>query len=152
MQGLADRVKRRTFFQYVRAQNADIVMVQETHCVQTSQKTWQNEARMKIVFSHGESNAQGIMVMFKKDLNIQKIENQEIIKGRVQNVCFIYQDHSYSVMNIYAPNTDDPEFFNNVFQGIEEKDKDVIVVGGDLNTTLSKLDYFSATGREHKLS
>ena len=36
-------------------------------------------------------------------------------------------------MNIYGPNSDDPDFFLNVFSKIDDSDHANLIVGGDLN-------------------
>ena len=46
------------------------------------------------------------------------------------------------LVNVYAPNEDDPEFFNNLFENISlQADIDQIIVGGDFNVTMdNRLD------------
>ena len=38
MRGLGDKIKRRTVFQYLRESKADIILLQESHCVKEKQK------------------------------------------------------------------------------------------------------------------
>ena len=43
MQGLADKVKRRQWFNYFRQTKADIICMQKTHCIKNRQKIWKAE-------------------------------------------------------------------------------------------------------------
>ena len=52
--------------------------------------------------------------------------------------------------NIYAPNDDAPNFFKEVFEIIDKIDNENIIIGGDLNTTLSKLDRKGGKAEDHK--
>ena len=45
------------------------------------------------------------------------------------------------MVNIYAPNNDDPDFFLDVFAKVDQFDYASLVVGGDFNTVLGPLDY-----------
>ena len=46
---------------------ADIVMIQETHCVKNSNNLWYSEWGNKVLFSNRESNARGVCTMFSKN-------------------------------------------------------------------------------------
>ena len=43
VRGMADRLKRREIFNYLRDQNPDIVCLQETHSNVKIEKIWRNE-------------------------------------------------------------------------------------------------------------
>ena len=80
VRGLADKVKRTQIFRYLREMNADIVCVQETHSVKKTHKIWQNKWGGKIVFSDGESNSRGVMIMFARNLNcsVTRLDHDQI--------------------------------------------------------------------------
>ena len=40
------------------------------------------------------------------------------------------------MVNVYAPNEDDPDFFKSLAEHIEDFQKDEIVIGGDFNLVL----------------
>ena len=45
------------------------------------------------------------------------------------------------MVNIYAPNNDDPEFFLEVFAKVEQFDYASLICAGDFNAVLGPLDY-----------
>ena len=50
----------------------------------------------------------------------------------------------FLLVNIYAPNKDEPQFFANIVMQIESFPTDFKIIGGDMNVTLNEeLDHFS---------
>ena len=48
---------------------------------------------------------------------------------------------SLLLVNIYAPNKDDPDFFLDVFAKVDQFNHTSLIVGGDFNAVLGPLDY-----------
>ena len=52
--------------------------------------------------------------------------------------------HKVLLCNIYAPNTDKPEFFKTVFQNIEDVDSENVVICGYFNLVINPpIDYYN---------
>ena len=66
VRGINEYNKCRNIFYYLHKKSPDIVMMQETHSTKEQENRWSTEWGNKIYFSHGESNAQGVVIMFKK--------------------------------------------------------------------------------------
>ena len=62
---LADGIKRRQMFNYLRDKQADVILLQETHSTTKMEKVWRNEWGGNIYYSHGNSNARGVCILFK---------------------------------------------------------------------------------------
>ena len=137
VQGLADTVKRRQFFQYFREKNMQIVMVQETHARKSQHKIWKNQWGGEILFCDGESNAQGVAILISKKCNCMIKNFQAYSKGRVIIANLEIEGETYCLVNVYAPNEDMPEFFISLFQRVSEIDADHYIIGGDMNKTLN---------------
>ena len=43
VQGLANKVKRWQWFNYFRDMKADVICMQETHCIKNRQRIWKSE-------------------------------------------------------------------------------------------------------------
>ena len=67
VRGLQNERKRRIIFKYAR-DRTDIVLLQETHFTKQIQTVWKNEWAGKAIFAHGESNARGVCILFKKNI------------------------------------------------------------------------------------
>ena len=65
VRGLQDVNKRRAIFNFYR-DRADIMCFQETHSTVKDEIIWRNEWGGTIVFSHGTSQARGVVILFKK--------------------------------------------------------------------------------------
>ena len=48
---------------------------------------------------------------------------------------------SLLLVNLYAPNSDDPDFFLDVFAKVDQFTFSSLIIGGDFNAVLGPLDY-----------
>ena len=143
MRGLQNEVKRKALFKYCR-DRADIVFLQETHCVKNLENKWAKEWGGEIIFSNGESNARGVCIMFKKDFKCEKYNIKKSEEGRFL-ICEIKVDETMvALCNIYGPNKDDPSFFVKTVENMNELSIHKLILG-DFNTVLSQVDRMSGT-------
>ena len=56
--------------------------------------------------------------------------------GRAVLVKIDLEERYVTLANIYAPNTDNPEFFDHIFDLVENTNCENIIFGGDLNLAL----------------
>ena len=126
-------------------------MVQETHASKNKERVWRNQWGSQIIFCNGESNARGVMTMFAKGLeySIEKIEKCE---GRVLDLMIRYENQLFNLINVYAPNNDDPDFFVQILEAAQIQTADHTIIGGDFNVVLSELDQFSRSKEKFKIS
>ena len=126
--------KRRAIFDKHRC-NADLLILQETHSTPEQEKIWQNEWGGKIIFSHGTSAARGVMICIKKEIiqNVQNIFTDE--DGRIVIVDYKESEKVITIVAIYAPNEDSPNFFIKIGKLIAERSEHKIIVG-DFNLVL----------------
>ena len=68
--------------------------------------------------------------------------------GRFFILNAIFNDIHVTLVNIYAPNNDDPDFLLEVFAEIDKFDNSSLIIGGDFNPVLSHLDY-QGTRQQH---
>ena len=140
VRGIGDTNKRATVFKFLKNKLFEVIMLQETHSVKRCEKIWKSQWRGQIMFAHGASNARGVAIFIKKGCKT-KIHKTIMCKdGRFLIVDIDIDDERYTLCNVYAPNTDSPEFFSSIFQQIDKLDNDNIIIGGDFNTTLSSKD------------
>ena len=69
----------------------------------------------ELYFSHGASNAIGVVILIKnnEDITVNKVRN--ICQGRVLLLELTIEAVKYCVVNIYSPDNDDHEFIENLF-------------------------------------
>ena len=107
---LGNFTKRKKIFKYVKkhVSRRDIILLQETHSMQKDEKVWINQfgcGKGSVIFSHGESDARGILVAFREavdyKINSQHVDNNGrcIVLNLVIDGCPLI-----FVVNFYAPN------------------------------------------------
>ena len=80
--------------------------MQETHSTSNIQNRWRNEWGAEILFSHGKSNARGVAILIKNNLDAKVTECHSDTSGRILMVKIQIQDVEYVIVNMYAPNKD----------------------------------------------
>ena len=97
-----------------------------------------------LVFDNWSSDSRGIAIMFKRDCNVQI---KQVIKSKIGRYIIMlveFNEKQFLLVNTYAPNKDEPEFFLDIFAKIQPFRAEVKVSGGDMNITLNdKMDKFS---------
>ena len=137
MRGIGNSEKRRIIFDTYRFQT-DAILLQETHSTPEVEKLWENEWGGKIWYSHGSSAARGVMIMLHPGFNPKILKTSKDNDGRRLRIDLEHEDEKYSVFNIYAPNTDSPEFFTRVEEELRESETNVIIMG-DFNLVLDPI-------------
>ena len=151
--GLAEKTKRTQLYRYLRVNEIDIACIQEAHCTKNRVKLWKNEWKGQIFFSEGESNARGvaIFVSYKTELKNVTIERDTL--GRVMKLICNIEGLSYRLVNISAPNEDNPDFFAEIFNEVQLATEDHVMVLGDFNKYLNpEIDKKGGSHRETKAS
>ena len=144
VRGLRDTVKRRQFYLYLKDKDIDIAFVQETHCTVKDQNIWQNQWGSNILFSNGNSNARGVMILFKRNLDYQVLNCIKDDEGRFLIGLIEHNGQNILLLNNYAPNNDQPSFFSDLLEKISNLTYDYLIWGGDFNKVLdSSLDCVS---------
>lgn len=96
-------ITARAIFKFLRNKTFDVALLQETHCVQTSEAIWTAEWGGRAFFSNGASNARGVMTLLKKDSDVQISDVIMDADGRLLILHLIKDQEKFVVANIYAP-------------------------------------------------
>ena len=139
MRGLSNINKRKAIFEFFR-DRADVVCLQETHCIDEFVSEWNSQWGGKGFYANGTSNSRGVCILIKKgcDIKVHKVHRDQ--EGRFIAIEALLEDQNVSIVNIYAPNQDTPSFFVELEKNIKELTENVILLG-DFNLALdSKLD------------
>ena len=152
VKGIADSAKRRKVFHYLHIKEYDIVFLQETHSVRSNEKYWRSVWGGRIFFSHGASNARGTAIMIRKKAPV-KVTYQEADPGGRWVILHVeVAGIKMSIAGIYAPNEDNPLFFQEVFKKLVGTDRQIII-GGDFNLVLDmNKDKFGGLEKTNKKS
>ena len=113
VRGLGERLKRREVFNWLRAKQFSIYLLQETHCSENTTATWSSECiwGYKTLFSSCTSACGGVAIFFSNNFAFQLERSYSDPKGRFI-ICDVKTNgRLFTLATIYAPNDDDPAFF-----------------------------------------
>ena len=127
------------------------MMLEETHSSEGVVKVWTAEWGGRIFFSHGLSNSQGVAILVGRNFAGCIVEETSDSDGRHISLRIEMADYSLVVTNIYAPNKDNPEFFNCTFKWVRAMQGDQNIIGGDFNLVMNtSLDSKNRKQSHHK--
>ena len=130
VRGLGNNAKRKEVFNWLRAKKQSIYMLQEVHCSQDTTDIWTCEWEYKALFSCCSSNKAGVGILFNNNFNFKINKVFSDPNGRFL-ICDIVADSKrLTVANIYAPNEDDPNFFQVFFDHLSSFKCEEIIIGG----------------------
>lgn len=137
--GLGDELKRREIFRYLKAYQADIILLQETYGSSQIESVWSAEWGNKIYFSHGTSNSKGVAILLNRNFAglVQFFWDDK--EGRFLAMLCKLEEKETLIVNVYAPNEDKAEFFTQVFDFLDSDNIqfEILIIGGDFNATLN---------------
>ena len=136
-QGLADTQKRRSLFKHVRTKKYNIICLQDVH-IQSKQESYiKAEWGFDIYFSSYTSNSRGVMVLLNNNFE-HKVERVKTDKGGNFVIIEINtQGKKITLVNLYGPNEDNPQFYNNLRQKYLEFENDYSLWCGDWNLVVN---------------
>ena len=151
VRGLQSDDKRKQFYIYCKKLQYDIICVQESHATTANERIWANEWGGRIFFANDTSSSKGVMIMFKPNLQIDVDKVTADQEGRYVMIDCKMDDQWFLLVNLYAPNTDKPEFFLEIIQRMSmHKSADRIMIG-DFNLVLEpQKDSFNWKNNNHK--
>ena len=141
--GLRDYEKRRKVFHYLKQQisKSAITFMQETHTVKSDETLWTNQfgcGSGSIIFSHGKSDARGVLIAFHEELNYRVIMQHVDNNGRYIVLNVLIDNNPIILVNYYAPNVESEQLkfldeLNHIFNSFEIAENTVFIWGGDFN-------------------
>ena len=122
-----------------RISDSEIYCLQDTHWLTEDKKFIKNLWQGECFLNGKKSNSRGVAIMLKRNFeykaNSMKVDNN----GNFISVLLTISDLRFRLINIYAPNSDSPDFFEFVKQQIELSEHDHCIMCGDFNLILDRL-------------
>lgn len=136
VQGLGGISKRTDIFDFLENLNFDIYCLQETHFTDTERHLIKNLWNGECLFSNYTSNARGVAILFGKNIEYKVHKHITDNEGNFIIVDIKAQNQRFTLINIYGPNSDNPSFFQKIFQHTEEIGNADFIICGDFNLVL----------------
>lgn len=143
-QGLRDKQKRRDVINYLKNKKFSIYCLQDTHFIKSDENQIKTLWGYKVYMSYGKSNARGVAILLNNNFEFKILSEKSDETGNyIVLEILIENKYTFTLINIYAPNKDEPSFFNNLKGIIEELQNDFVILTGDFNMVQDpNLDYF----------
>ena len=151
VRGLSSSEKRNDVLNWLKSENYDVFLLQETHCSKELEKEWRMQWGGKCILSTFSASARGVAILFKKNVDVD-IRNTTIDpEGRFILSEIDFEEKQLLLGNIYGPNEDSPIFFENIKSELTNLDTTSVILGGDWNTCSNfQLDTYNHAQDKHK--
>ena len=134
--GLGSQQKRRDVLDHLRNLHYDIYLLQDTHLTKQKESFFNTLWRGKCYHAFGTFNSRGTSILFSPRINHKIIHVEYFPDGNcVILVCKMFE-HTYTIVNVYGPNDDQPSFFTRINEIISHLPDENVIVGGDFNFVL----------------
>ena len=137
VRGLNNVTKRLQVFAWLHSLNASFYFLQEAHCTPACENDWSRERGGDIYFSHGTSNSRGVCILCNPHVSFSLVDIQRDTDGRVIIMNAIFSNlYPLTLVNVYAPNKDDPSFFADIKLFLNDPNVSNIIWAGDFNLVM----------------
>ena len=134
VRGLVNFNKRREVFAYLR-ERGEVICIQETHSTPETENMWQSQWGSNCYWSHGTSNSRGVGILINKKSTLSVHNVIRDNAGRYIILTIVENNEVFILANIYAPNSDSPDFFRELFTCLDKLNGHKIIIG-DYNLVL----------------
>ena len=125
---------------YIKNTNSHIICLQETHWTNSDIRELKKYTNKDIIINGEYTNKRGVAILITKNFEYKILNTIRDQESRALTIdILIENDFSIRLINIYAPNNDDPDFFSYVQQLQESSDCTYTIIAGDFNIALDPL-------------
>ncbi|KAF7650781.1 hypothetical protein LDENG_00120640 [Lucifuga dentata] len=138
VRGIRSQAKKTKIMNYITKLNADICLLQETHLSQPEEKLMINPQFSQAFSACYNSRQRGVTILIHRKVPFTL--NSTVIdpEGRYIIIQATIFNKTFTIVNLYAPNNDDPAFFHTLFSQISNfTANSITIIGGDFNTVLN---------------
>ena len=141
-QGLNDQRKRRDVFHYLRQKKHNIYLLQDTHFSLNSEAYVRSEWGYNCHFASKNSQSRGVAILFNNNFEYKIKKVYKDPEGNYIFASFTTMGKDILLINVYGPNRDNPEFYQELEHYINEVGYTHLILGGDWNLVLDpNMDY-----------
>ena len=136
-QGLGNPSKRRDVFSYLRNKKYSILCLQDTHFTKNIEHIIKSEWGYKAYFSSFSSQSRGVAILFNNnfDFTVHNFYNDQ--RGNIIILDIEIDNRRIRLVTLYGPNSDEPNFYDNVKKLILQQGNTDIILVGDWNILLN---------------
>ena len=136
-QGLRDKSKRIDVLNYFNDFYPSILCLQDTHLIKSDENDLSVLSGADCFISGSKTNSRGVAILIKNNFEYEIHNIQRDLDGNLLILDLNIASISVRLINIYAPNLDTPDFFQNLGEIIDKNKQDYLVIRGDFNLVMN---------------
>lgn len=139
IKGLGHPVKRKKILSQLKSLKCSVALLQETHLNDLEHKKLKREWINQIFFaSCPKSRKRGVAILIHRSNGFTIQKEVKDPQGRYIGTVGTLLGIEITILNIYAPNEEDPSFFTHIASILAKFAKGMIILGGDFNCVLDR--------------
>ena len=138
VRGLNDDLKQNRFFSHIIKSSINIMFAQEIYANEVTKLKWCKKWGRKAWIAEYTSQSRGVGIFISHKTNFQELSYKYDKQGRWQILYGLLDDVCTTLVNIYAPNVDNPEFFEKLIREVEHLNCENVIMAGDFNFVLDR--------------
>lgn len=129
--------ERRDVFDKLHQMNGSIFLLQEMHLKVENENFIRSIWGYDLWLSGSHTNKNGVAVLFMNNFEYKLHDVVRDVDGHYIIMDIEFLNKRFTLVNVYAPSSgDDPQFFHNISNLIENIGNENIIIGGDFNCVL----------------
>jgi len=136
--GLADPVKRRDVFMWLKEKGLDIICLQDVHFRGDWCKKYEDEWGGQCVLNAHTTESRGVAILVRKNLEFKIEDINKDEEGNYLQATLKVNGLDFVLATVYGPNRDKPKFYHKIMENLIQKCEYPIILCGDWNLVLDQ--------------
>ncbi|KAM7369499.1 hypothetical protein PAMP_000739 [Pampus punctatissimus] len=137
VKGINSPIKRKKILNQLKKMHCSIAMIQETHLTEKEHLKLKREWVDQVYSSSFENRRKrGVAILLNRSVYFSHVKTIDDKEGRFVIVIGTIGGSKVTLVNLYAPNEDCPNFFKMIASLLADKAEGIILIGGDFNCIL----------------
>lgn len=133
VRGINNNNKRSDIFNYLKHMEHNIYCIQDIHCGEAQENAFKKNWDGEMIIATGTSNSRGVAILLNKNFEYKIMDKRMNMEGNFLAIKILMFDTEVSLVNIYGPNTDNPGFYDEIINILDEFQTVTIIMCGDWN-------------------
>ena len=135
-QGLRTYEKRVDVLSYLKDTNASIVCLQDTHLLENDRSSIR-QIWPECYINGTKTNSCGVIILLNNNFEYSILDSFQDGEGNILQLLINFGTFKLNLINIYAPNKDNPNFFSKIVELAQNENADHVMICGDYNLVLN---------------
>lgn len=136
--GLNNLHKRRDVLNELRGSDGEIFFLQDIHIPPEQHNAFETLWKGSAFFSSYKRDTRGVCILFKKHFPFEPLHVHRDAEGNLLILQAEIYDRRVVFATKYGPNSDCPDFYNNLLNILDEMNGDTLILGGDFNLVMNQ--------------